>query len=74
MFACVLPAVITETPNTDATKALPEKARRQADLAVAELASAQQLLATAEAKLLEVEAAARGAEETERQKQVGREG
>jgi hypothetical protein len=50
--------------------AAPEKARRQADLAVADLATAQQLLAAAETKRMEVESAVRGASEQLRQRQV----
>eukprot|EP00878_Enallax_costatus_P024119 GHUV01025712.1.p1 GENE.GHUV01025712.1~~GHUV01025712.1.p1 ORF type:complete len:220 (+),score=65.92 GHUV01025712.1:1294-1953(+) len=50
--------------------AAPEKARRQADMAVAELASAQQLLTSADTKLLEVEAAVRAAHDKERQRQL----
>lgn len=50
--------------------AAPEKARRQADLAVADLATAQQLLAAAEMKRMEVESAVRGASEQLRQRQV----
>lgn len=53
-----------------ATSAAPEKARRQADLAVADVKSAQQLLAAADTKLLEVEAAARAAHDRERELQV----
>jgi hypothetical protein len=49
---------------------VPEKARRQADLATADLVAAQQLLAAADARLLGAEGAARGALEGERQKQV----
>jgi hypothetical protein len=48
----------------------PEKARRQADLAVADLAAAQQLLGAAETKQREVEAAVRAAHEQERARQV----
>lgn len=51
---------------------LPDKAHRQANMAVAELATAQQMLAAADARLLEAEAAAQGALEAERQKQVRR--
>eukprot|EP00775_Hariotina_reticulata_P013164 gene13164-13294_t len=53
-----------------AISAAPEKARRQADLAVADVKSAQQLLAAADTKLLEVEAAARAAHDKERELQV----
>jgi hypothetical protein len=50
--------------------AAPEKARRQADMAVAELQGAQGLLAAADSALLEAEAALRAAHDRERQKQV----
>jgi hypothetical protein len=50
--------------------AAPEKARRQADLATADLAAAQQLLAAAETKHMEVEANLRGVSEHLRQRQV----
>lgn len=50
--------------------AAPEKARRQADLATADLAAAHQLLSAAETKHMEVESAARGASEHLRQRQV----
>lgn len=50
--------------------AAPEKARRQADLATADLSAAHQLLAAAETKHLEVEANLRGVSEHLRQRQV----
>ncbi|KAI8466714.1 MAG: coiled-coil flagellar protein, move backward only 2 [Monoraphidium minutum] len=56
--------------GVQARGALPDKARRQADLAVADLVSAQQLLAAAGARLADAEAGARGAVEAERQKQA----
>eukprot|EP00879_Flechtneria_rotunda_P024575 GHRR01026062.1.p1 GENE.GHRR01026062.1~~GHRR01026062.1.p1 ORF type:complete len:403 (+),score=167.21 GHRR01026062.1:1268-2476(+) len=50
--------------------AAPAKARRQADMAVADLASAQELLKAADSKLLEIEGAARAEYEKERTKQM----
>lgn len=50
--------------------AAPEKARRQADLAMADLAAAQQLLVAADTKHMEVEANLRGVIEHLRQRQV----
>jgi hypothetical protein len=50
--------------------AAPEKARRQANLAMADLAAAQQLLAAADTKHMEVEANLRGVSEHLRQRQV----
>jgi hypothetical protein len=61
----------TGPPSPARRQALPERARRAADLAVAERAAAQQQLAAAAARLLEAEAAAQGAEEAEREQQVG---
>lgn len=52
--------------------AAPEKARRQADLAVADLSAAQHLLAVAETKRAEAEAALRGVSDQLRQRQVCR--
>lgn len=59
-----------ETGRLVIVSAAPDKARRQADLAVADLAAAQQLLATAETKRMEAESALRGVSEQLRQRQV----
>ena len=59
-----------EANRLTAVSAAPEKARRQADMAVAELQGAQALLASADSALLEAEAALRAAHDKERQKQV----
>jgi hypothetical protein len=52
--------------------AAPEKARRQADLVVADLSAAQHLLTVAETKRTEAEAALRGVSDQLRQRQVCR--
>jgi hypothetical protein len=59
-----------EANRLTSVSAAPEKARRQADMAVAELQGAQGLLAAADSALLEAEAALRAAHDKERQKQV----
>jgi hypothetical protein len=59
-----------ETGKLVGVSAAPEKARRQADLAVADLSAAQHLLAVAETKRTEAEAALRGVSDQLRQRQV----
>ena len=59
-----------ETGRLVSVSATPEKARRQADLATADLAAAQQLLAAAATKHMEVDAAVRGVNEHLRQRQA----
>jgi hypothetical protein len=59
-----------ETGKLVSVSAAPDKARRQADLAVANLAAAQQLLAAAETRRMEAESALRGVSEQLRQRQV----
>lgn len=59
-----------ETGRLTSVAAAPEKARRQADLATADLAAAQQLLAAACTKHAQVEAAVRAVNEQLRQRQV----
>jgi hypothetical protein len=48
----------------------PERARRQADMAVAELAGVRQLLEAADGRLGEADVALRGAQERAEQRQV----
>jgi hypothetical protein len=59
-----------EANRLTSVSAAPEKARRQADMAVAELQGAQGLLGSADSALLEAEAALRAAHDRERQKQA----
>lgn len=59
-----------ETGKLVSVSAAPDKARRQADLAVADLAAAQQLLAAAETRRMEADSALRGVSEQLRQRQV----
>lgn len=59
-----------ETGKLVSVSAAPEKARRQADLATADLAAAQQLLAAAETRQMEVEVAVRAVSDQLRQRQV----
>jgi hypothetical protein len=59
-----------EANRLTSVSAAPEKARRQADMAVAELQGAQGLLASADSAQLEAEAALRAAHDRERLKQV----
>lgn len=59
-----------ETGKLVSVSAAPDKASRQADLAVADLAAAQQLLAAAETRRMEAESALRGVSEQLRQRQV----
>lgn len=59
-----------ETGKLVSVSAAPEKARRQADLATADLAAAQQLLAAAETRQMQVEVALRAVSDQLRQRQV----